>query len=170
MRERLLLDDAHVRLIGLDTLVPGESRGELCADRLAWLEATLSTSDRPTLIALHHPPFTTGIGHMDRIGLTGAGDFAALLDRFPQVCRVLCGHLHRPITLLMGRAVVSTCSSPAHQVALDLRPDAESCFTLEPPGFDLHRWTGQGFLSYRAAIGHYPGPYPFFDPSGALID
>ena len=159
-----------VRLIGLDTLVPGESRGELCADRLAWLEATLSASDRPTLIAMHHPPFETGIGHMDRIGLTGAEAFARLLERFPQVCRVICGHLHRPITMLMGRAVVSTCSSPAHQVALDLRPDADSHFTMEPPGFDLHRWTGRGFLSHRAAIGAYPGPFPFFDPSGALID
>jgi len=60
-----------VRLIGLDPLVPGESRGELCADRLAWLEATLSASNRPTLIAMHHPSFETGIGHVDRIGLTG---------------------------------------------------------------------------------------------------
>ncbi len=159
-----------VRLIGLDTLVPGESRGALCYERLAWLEEVLSASDRPTLIAMHHPPFQTGIGHMDRIGLTGADDFAALLDRFPQVCRVICGHLHRPITTLMGRAIVSTCSSPAHQVTLDLRADAESGFTMEPPGFDLHRWTGQGFLSHRAAIGQYPGPFPFFDPSGVLLD
>src|SRR6476620_6574356 len=30
-----------LRLIGLDTLVPGEGRGELCAERLAWLDTTL---------------------------------------------------------------------------------------------------------------------------------
>lgn len=159
-----------VRIIGLDTLVPGQSGGALCAERLAWLDETLAASDRPTLIAMHHPPFQTGIGHMDRIGLDGAGDFAALLMRHPQVKRVLCGHLHRSITVGMGSAVVSTCSSPAHQVALDLRPDAESRFVMEPPGFDLHHWTGQGFVSHRAAIGHFDGPYPFFDPAGQLID
>ena len=33
-----------LRFIGLDTLVPGQGGGELCAERLAWLDATLGQS------------------------------------------------------------------------------------------------------------------------------
>ena len=47
----------------------GESGGLLCGDRLAWLEQQLAAAPAtPTLVAMHHPPFTTGIGHMDDIG------------------------------------------------------------------------------------------------------
>lgn len=165
-----VVEDWPVRMIGLDTVVPKQSGGAMCAERLEWLDRTLSESDRPTLILMHHPPFETGIGHMDEIGLEGAAEVAAVLDRHPQAIRVLCGHLHRPITAVVGKAVVSICSSTAHQVQLDLRPDAESRFVMEPPGFDLHRWTGRTFVSHRAAIGEFDGPYPFFDPSGRLID
>jgi 3',5'-cyclic AMP phosphodiesterase CpdA len=54
-------------LVLLDSSVPGKPYGELGATTLQWLEATLaSSSDRPTLLFLHHPPFRTGIWHMDR--------------------------------------------------------------------------------------------------------
>ncbi len=51
-----------LRLIMLDTVVPMQSHGMLCDERLAWLEARLlEAPDRPTVIAMHHPPFKTGI-------------------------------------------------------------------------------------------------------------
>ena len=34
----------------------------------AWLAEHLDETT-PTIVAMHHPPFITGIGHMDRIGL-----------------------------------------------------------------------------------------------------
>jgi Icc protein len=50
-------DLGPLRLVVLDSKRAGEDRGELDADRLAWLEATLATApDTPTLVALHHPP------------------------------------------------------------------------------------------------------------------
>lgn len=160
-----------LRIVGLDTVIPGQGGGELCAQRLAWLDRTLNEDrDTPTLLMMHHPPFETGIGHMDRIGLRGRESFAEIMARHPQVELVLCGHLHRTIHARVGGRSVLTCPSPAHQVALDLRDEAPSRFRMEPPGFMLHRWHAGSVVSHVAAIGDYAGPYPFFNPDGSLID
>src|ERR1051325_2747885 len=67
---QFVVDDYPVRLIGLDTLVPGRSGGELCEKRLAFLETALAAdSEKPVVIFMHHPPFTHGIRHMDEINL-----------------------------------------------------------------------------------------------------
>ena len=160
-----------LRFVGLDTLVPGQGGGELCAARLAWLDATLSREpDIPTLILMHHPPFLTGIAHMDRLGLQGREAFAEVMRRHPRVEAILCGHVHRPIHARVGGRSAMICPSPAHQVALDLRPEGPSAFRLEPPGYMLHRWEGGQLVSHAAVLGDWPGPFPFFDPSGKLID
>ena len=166
------VEDLPLRLVALDTLIAGESGGELDDERLAWLDRTLAQApDRPTLIIMHHQPFATGIVAMDRIGCAGGDKFAALLARHPQVERVLCGHLHRSIQTRLGRhAIVSTAPSTAHQVPLDLRPDAPLSFVMEPPGYQLHLWRpDSGFVSHTAVIGRYAGPYAFWE-NGAQID
>ena len=164
-----------LRLIGLDTLVPGQGSGAMCTERLAWLDTALSgTPEMPTLLMMHHPPFLTGIGHMDRIGLQGREEFANILTRHPQVISVLCGHLHRTIHTTVGGRPAMTCPSPAHQVFLDLRDEAPSQFCMEPPGFMLHTWQahprGGVFTSHTGVIGKFAGPFPFFDAYGKLID
>lgn len=164
--------DAHpLRIVGLDTVIPGQGGGELCAERLTWLEATLAARpEASTLILMHHPPFLTGIGHMDAIGLVGREAFAAIVARHPQIELILCGHLHRTIHARVGGRPALTSPSPAHQVTLDLNPDAPSCFSMEPPGYMLHRWQDGALVSHVAAIGDYAGPFPFFDAEGRLID
>lgn len=164
-------DRFPLRIIGLDTLVPNSGRGELCSARLEWLDATLSqATGKPTLIVMHHPPFVTGIGHMDDIGLTGREAFAEIVSRHPQIELILCGHLHRNIQTTVGGRRVLTSPSPAHQVALDIRPDAPSRFRMEPPGYMLHWWADGHIVSHGAVVGDYDGPYPFFDADGQLID
>lgn len=164
------IDDHPVRLVALDTVIPLQGGGELCSDRLAWLDRTLAQQrEAPTIVALHHPPFTTGIGHMDRIGLKGADGLAQVIAKHPQVERVIAGHLHRPITQRFAGTVASTCPSPAHQVALDIAPDAADNYVLEPPGFQLHWWNGSALVTHTAYIGEFEGPYPF-RVGGKLID
>lgn len=164
------IDDHPLRLVALDTVVPGQGGGELCDARIAWLDRTLAAApSRPTVVALHHPPFETGIGHMDRIGLTGIEQLAAVIARHPQVERLIAGHLHRPITVRFAGTVATTCPSPAHQVALDLAPDARDDFVMEPPAFQLHRWDGRGLVTHTAYIDGYDGPFPFRQ-AGRLID
>ena len=159
-------------LIALDTVVPGASEGSLCRERLAWLADALDAQrHRPVVIAMHHPPFQTLIGHMDAIGLlSGAAELEALVARHPNVERIVCGHLHRSIQVRFGGSIAMTVPSPAHQVCLDLAPDAASAWTLEPPGFGLHaRPQGGPLVSHTVASGLYDGPYPFHD-GGQLID
>jgi 3',5'-cyclic AMP phosphodiesterase CpdA len=166
-----VVEDYPVRIVVLDTVVPGQSHGTLCERRLAWLADRLAEApERPTVIAMHHPPFNTGIGHMDRIGLLqGAGALARIVGAHGNVERILCGHLHRSIQRRFAGTIASTCPSPAHQVALDLRADGPSAFVMEPPAFLLHDWRDGGLVSHLAYIGPYAGPYPFHD-GGALID
>ncbi|MCX7276714.1 MAG: phosphodiesterase [Burkholderiales bacterium] len=163
---------ADLQLVALDTVVPGASHGSLCAERLQWLADTLDQQrDRPVVIAMHHPPFATLIGHMDDIGLLqGAAELEALVARHPNVERIICGHLHRSIQVRFGGSIAMTVPSPAHQVCLDLAPDAASAWTLEPPGFALHALGDGGQLvSHMVASGKFAGPYPFHD-GGQLID
>jgi 3',5'-cyclic AMP phosphodiesterase CpdA len=161
-----------LRLVALDTVIPMRGDGELCEWRLAWLDETLAAEPgMPTLVMMHHPPFATGIGHMDKIGLAGSERFAEVIARHPQVERIICGHLHRPIQCRVANTVASTCPAPCHQVALDLRVDAPSAFVLEPPGYQLHHWIeGTGLVTHTAVLGDYEGPYPFYDKDGRLID
>lgn len=160
-----------VRLVGLDTLVPGEPGGLMDGERLAWLDARLAEApDRPTVLFMHHPPFATGIRPMDEQGLDGAEAMREVVGRHPQVERVLCGHIHRPIQVRWAGTVASTAPSPAHQVVLDLRPDAPDTFALEPPACQLHLWRPDaGLVSHTSYVGTFPGPYPFHE-HGRRID
>ena len=157
------IEDWPLRLVAIDTVIPGAPEGRLCAERLAWLERTLAAApDRPTLVFMHHPPFATLIGHMDGMGLEDPAALEDVIDRNPQVERVLCGHLHRPIQARFGGTIASTCPSPAHQVALDLTAEAPARFKMEPPAFQLHAWRADtGVVTHTAYIGEFPGPYPF---------
>lgn len=158
-----VIDAGPVRFVFLDTLVPGQDGGELCEARLGWLAQRLAEApERPTVIVMHHPPFLTGIANLDDMGLAGAEGLARLLARFPQVERILCGHLHRSIQVRWHGVLASTCPSTAHQVALDMRTGEALCYAMEPPGFQLHTWTAAtGFVSHTLVTGRYPGPYPF---------
>ena len=157
------VDDHPVRLVMLDTLVPGAGHGELQPDQLEFLDRTLAASpDKPTIIGMHHPPFACGIAHMDRINLRNAPEFVAVIARHRQVERIVCGHHHRPIVAQVAHAIASISPSVAHQVELSFDPNDTGCFVLEPPAFQLHRWTaGGGIVSHTVYVEQFPGPYPF---------
>lgn len=165
------IEEFPLRILALDSLVDGQGGGRLGGEQLDWLDRRLAEQrDRPTLVAVHHPPFATGIGHMDRIGLADAAGLAEVIRRHGQVERVLSGHLHRAIQTRFAGTLASTAPSTAHSVALDIRPEAPSAFSLEPPGYQLHWYElAAGLISHTKAIGDWPGPFPFFE-NGALID
>jgi len=157
-----VIEDWPLRLVALDTLIPGETGGALCQERLSWLGRALAAApERPTLILMHHPPFVTGIGHMDRIGLDGVPGFAEIVARHPQIERILCGHLHRAIDRRFAGTVAGTAPSTAHQVVLDLAPAAPLAFAFEPPGYQLHWWSeAHRLVTHTALIGDWPRLHP----------
>jgi len=129
-----------VRLVVLDSIRPGRERGELDADRLAWLDAELQEEpDVPTLLALHHPPVEIGLEALDCIGIPAEGraGLADVVRRHPQVRRIVAGHAHRVIVSeLEGRAVLVAPSTFA-QARLSFSSDTIE-FTSEPTGFAVH--------------------------------
>jgi len=165
------VDDFPVRIIGLDTVTPGDHGGGLGPARLAWLDETLALRPKaPTVIFMHHPPFASGIGHMDMEIFAGREEFAAIIGNYPNVERVLCGHVHRPVIRRFAGTIASIGPGIGMQLVLDLRQEAPSAFILEPPAVMLHLWTdlwGEPTLLTHISIiedqpGQYSGPHPFF--------
>jgi 3',5'-cyclic AMP phosphodiesterase CpdA len=155
--------DAHpIRLVMLDTVVPGAGHGMVSAGQLAWLNQVLAEQpQRPTVVVMHHPPFICGIRHMDAINLHNADAFSAVIARHRQVSRILCGHHHRPINVPVAHAIASIAPSVAHQVEFDLSDDP-AFWNLEPAAFQVHvDLAGGPTVSHTVYVETYPGPYPF---------
>ncbi len=167
------IEDHDLRLIGLDTVVAGKGHGELDSSRLAWLKARLDEQpERPTLIFMHHPPFPTGLQHMDSINCRDGAAMAEILKGRSNIERVVCGHHHRSIQIRWAGTVGSVAPSVAHQVVLDLQPHDDATFTMEPPGYHMHLWEQPaGLITHTAFIGQFAGPYPFLlDPDYPAFD
>jgi Icc protein len=161
-------------LVLLDSSVPGKPHGDLDAATLQWLDATLvSSTDRPALLFLHHPPFQTGIWHMDRQNLLNAADLAPIVRRHPRVQLIATGHVHRATLAMFAGVPTTICPAPNHAVDLDLEHLREPSFKVEPPAFHLHNWfPGEGFgsvVTHQILIGNFDGPHPFFGPDGKLL-
>jgi 3',5'-cyclic AMP phosphodiesterase CpdA len=129
-----------LRLLMLDTTVPGADGGALADPQLGRLQGHLAEQPhRPTVLAMHHPPIVTGIGVWDAIGLPDADRhaLAAVLRDHPQVLRILAGHLHRTMSVRLGATDVLVAPSTFAQARLDLAA-TEIALADESPGFVVH--------------------------------
>ena len=149
-----VVDLGPLRLIGLDSLISGESSGRLGPEQLAWLDARLAEAPTtPALVALHHPPFRTGIDHMDAMMLLDGAALAEVIGRHPQVERVLCGHVHRMVQCRFAGTVGLITPGVVHAVQLTLTGEPGR-WVMEPPGMLLHEWRdGRGLVSHLDFIG-----------------
>jgi 3',5'-cyclic AMP phosphodiesterase CpdA len=168
------VDAGPLDLLLLDSSVPGKPHGELDAPTLQWFEATLaSSSDRPVVVFLHHPPFQTGIWHMDRQNLHNDAEFATIVKRHPRVQLIATGHVHRATLTMFAGVPTTICPAPNHAVDLDLAQLREPSFKVEPPAFHLHGWfPGEDFgtvVTHHVPIGEFDGPHPFFGADGKLL-
>lgn len=152
-----VVEDYPLRLIALDTLVPGRDEGELCEQRLAWLRVRLAEGPkRPTLVFMHHPPFVTGLPTFDSIGLRGAAQMGEIISQHPQVEAVICGHVHRSIHTRWCGTVACTASSVSFQYPMDITglsviepldetPAARLYVWQQPTGLVAHTFGITGF-------------------------
>jgi len=159
-----------LRLVGLDTTIPGKPGGNLCAERLSWLDGILKQEPtKPTVLFMHHPPIETGIEHIQNC--QNADALGDLLENHKQVFQILCGHVHRPIHTVWREVTVTIAPSSSQYVALDLQQGGPADFTLEPPTVQLHQWrNNKELISHLSFVGSFDGPHPFFDADGKLID
>lgn len=154
-----VVDAGPLRLIGLDTNVPGKGEGFLCAERLGWLEQRLAEAPhRPTLIFMHHPPFATGLMPFDTIGLINADMLGAVIARHPQVERIVAGHVHSTMLRRFHGTLAITCPATYQQILPDLRQPERLLVSVEPPACLLHVWgEATGMITHTSLIGDH-GP------------
>jgi 3',5'-cyclic AMP phosphodiesterase CpdA len=153
--------EGSLRVVTLDSSRYPEPGGSLDPEQLEWLDQTLADApDQPTVVAVHHPPFATGIRHMDTMALdaASAAGLASVVSQHAHVERILSGHLHRSITRRFAGTIAMTAPGTAHAVQLDLGEDGRAAWNHEPPAILLHVLmpTG-GVVTHLEVIGdHHP--------------
>ena len=134
------VDLGPLRLVTLDSTLPGEDSGALDNEQLTWLASVLDASpEQPTLIAMHHPPLRTGVAVWDAIGLADQSRRALgeVLDGRHQVRGIVAGHMHRTIVGELAGVPVLTVPSTYVQGRLDFQM-RELEVAAEPAGFAVH--------------------------------
>lgn len=146
-----VIDQFPVRIVAIDQIVPGETHGLLTEEQAAWLDRTLAAERaKPTIVALHHPPFLTHDLLFDRIGLLDGELFASVIAKHPQVARVICGHHHRVAIGQIAHAPVIVAPSTSWIYGLAMNEGQQIApRTKEQTGWMLHAWTARsGFASH----------------------
>lgn len=158
------IDYYPVRIVALDSCLPGEHHGRIDRQGLDWLAATLAADPhKPTLVLLHHPPFVSGIPYMDDYRCFDEEPLAGIISSFTNIEAVLCGHVHRPMFRRWAGTVVAACPSTTTQIALQLRSDATPHSYVGPAACLMHLWNPlHGLVTHASYIGKYPGPLSFF--------
>ena len=112
-----------LRIVALDTSVPGYHHGELTADQLVWLADVLATpAEHGTLLAMHHPPLPLPM--LRAAELIELHDQQALADVIAgtDVRGILAGHLHLSTWSTFAGVPVSVASA--------------TCYTSDPAPID----------------------------------
>ncbi len=112
-----------LRIVALDTSVPGYHHGELTSDQLSWLADVLATpAKHGTLLAMHHPPLPVPM--LRAAELIELRDQQALADVVSgtDVRGILAGHLHLSTWSTFAGVPVSVASA--------------SCYTSDPAPVD----------------------------------
>ena len=139
-----VIDDFEVRLIALDSTIAGADGGELCTERLDWLDKALAAApDRPTIIFMHHPPLKLGVLETDVDGFIGMNELAKIVAQYSNIERICCGHIHLPTHSRWNGTIVSTAPSSGMRLGLDLSMKKTSEFYFDAPAYQLHHWTVQ---------------------------
>jgi 3',5'-cyclic AMP phosphodiesterase CpdA len=150
---RYSVDVGELRLVVFDSNVADQDPGRYDAEQLSWLDGELGAEpERPTLLALHHPPLATGIEEWDEINLEPEQRplLAEVVGRHPQLRAIVGGHLHRvAASSLAGVPVIAVPST-----YLQARPDfeTEGVELVPRPGFALHALRGGELASQVESV------------------
>ena len=117
-------DLGGLRLVTLDTSVPGWHHGDLDDAQLAWLRDVLEKpAPLGTVLAMHHPPLPSHIPLFDILELRDQGRLAAVIAD-TDVRAILAGHLHYSTSGTFAGIPVSVAAATCYTMNL-ARPAAE---------------------------------------------
>lgn len=143
MREHLRAERVHTttvtdhgpwRFVMLDSVIPGEEGGRLGHDQLEQLDAALGSTDRHTLVCMHHQPVKVGSTWIDTMAIDNPEPLFNIIDRHSNVRGILWGHVHQ--TFEARRGGVRLMASPSTCVQFTPRAD-DFQVDEEPPGFRM---------------------------------
>lgn len=121
------------RLLLLNSQILGKVAGRLSLESLEWLDLELSQDPQtPTLISLHHPPFSLDTEWLDNSALLNPEDFFAVCDRHPQIKLILFGHIHQEFEATRNDVTYLGCPSTCIQFA---RGSDTFALDEQKPGF-----------------------------------
>ncbi|WP_104178118.1 metallophosphoesterase [Cryobacterium sp. Y50] len=113
-----ILDLDGLRIIALDTSVPGYHHGEVTDAQLEWLCQLLSTPARHgSILALHHPPIPTPLPLMRVLELREQPRLAEVLAG-SDVRAILGGHLHYATQGMFAGIPVSVAAATCYTMDL----------------------------------------------------
>jgi 3',5'-cyclic AMP phosphodiesterase CpdA len=113
-----VIDVRGLRLVLLDTSIPGRVEGAIEEDRLDRIRALLAEpAEHGTVVALHHPPVPVEVTGLQRLHLTGQDRLAAVL-RGTDVRAVLGGHLHYATASVFAGIPVFVAPATAYVIRL----------------------------------------------------
>lgn len=109
-----ITDVDGLRIITLDSTVPGHHYGALSDEQLGWLSHELETpAPSGTILALHHPPVPSVIDLAALVELRDQAALAAVI-RGTDVRTILAGHLHYSTTAMFAGIPVSVASATCY--------------------------------------------------------
>ncbi len=142
-----VIDDHDVRILALNSHLDDTELPKFGEQRLRWLKQALAESDKPTLIAIHHPPMKTGVYFIDMAGEEWYRGINEVLARNPHVQLIICGHGHQELIGRIGNVPVYMAGSTAHQLIAGRVKDRAPAFDLSRVAPVLHQWLGDVFVS-----------------------
>lgn len=133
-----------------DSVIPGHDGGYLADGTLEWLEDVLrATPPRtPVFVGCHHPPVELHNPVVDVDRQHAAHRLARVIEDYPNVAAVLCGHAHTAVATLFAGRPLAVAPGIVSGVALPWEHEAEA---------DLERPLGVAFhvLDDGHLVTHY---------------
>lgn len=115
------VDDVRgLRVITLDTTVPGHHHGEVTGDQLDWLAEELAT-DAPygSILAMHHPPVPSVLDLAASVELRQQASLAEVVAG-SDIRSIIAGHLHYSTTATFAGIPVSVASATCYTQDLNV--------------------------------------------------
>jgi Icc protein len=137
---------AGLRVIVLDSTIPGEAGGALGTAQLAWLEGEVQMpAARGNLIVIHHPGRLAGpVHHYPAFIVQEAAALEALVARYHErVVGVLAGHTHQANSAPFGGTLHATAPAVLRQLDYFAGP---AYTTVPGGGFNLCQLDDDGLI------------------------
>ncbi|MGI9824222.1 phosphodiesterase [Agromyces sp. Marseille-Q5079] len=115
------VDDVNgLRVITLDTTVPGRHHGEIAPEQLDWLAEELSiAAPHGTILAMHHPPVPSVLDLAVSVELRDQGGLAEVVEG-SDIRSIIAGHLHYSSTATFAGVPVSVASASCYTQDLNV--------------------------------------------------